>query len=33
VQGCVLFFAVIFIMVNIAVDFTYGLVDPRIRYD
>jgi peptide/nickel transport system permease protein len=33
VQGCVLFFAVVFIMVNIAVDLIYGLVDPRIRYD
>ena len=33
VQGCVLFFAVIFIMVNVLVDLTYGLLDPRIRYD
>jgi len=33
VQGCVLFFAVIFTIVNIFVDLTYGLLDPRIRYD
>src|SRR3990170_6827384 len=33
VQGCVLFFAVIFIMVNVLVDLTYGLLDPRLRYD
>ncbi|HEY6103675.1 MAG TPA: ABC transporter permease, partial [bacterium] len=33
VQGCVLFFAVIFIGINLAVDLMYGLVDPRIRYD
>jgi len=33
VQGCVLFFAVIFTIVNILVDLTYGLLDPRIRYD
>lgn len=33
VQGCVLFFAVIFTLVNVVVDLTYGLLDPRIRYD
>jgi len=33
VQGCVLFFAMIFIVVNILVDLVYGFVDPRIRYD
>lgn len=33
VQGCVLFFAVIFIFVNASVDLVYGLLDPRIRYD
>jgi peptide/nickel transport system permease protein len=31
VQGCVLVIAVIYVLVNIAVDLTYGLVDPRIR--
>lgn len=33
VQGCVLFFAVIFTIVNIVVDLAYGWLDPRIRYD
>lgn len=33
VQGCVLFFGVVFVFVNVAVDLVYGLVDPRIRYD
>jgi peptide/nickel transport system permease protein len=33
VQGCVLFFAVIFIVVNVGVDILYALIDPRIRYD
>jgi peptide/nickel transport system permease protein len=30
-QGGMLFFAVIFVLVNLAVDITYGLLDPRIR--
>lgn len=29
--GCVLFGAVIFVSVNIVVDLSYGLIDPRIR--
>lgn len=33
VQGCVLFFGMIFIAVNVVVDLVYGVVDPRIRYD
>jgi peptide/nickel transport system permease protein len=33
VQGCVLFFAVMVTVVNILVDLTYGLLDPRIRYE
>jgi peptide/nickel transport system permease protein len=32
VQGCVLFIAMIFVIVNIIVDVCYGLVDPRVRY-
>jgi len=32
VQGSVLFFAVIFMMTNLAVDLVYGFLDPRIRY-
>jgi ABC-type dipeptide/oligopeptide/nickel transport system permease component len=31
IQGSVLFMAVLFIMVNLAVDISYGIVDPRIR--
>lgn len=30
-QGGILFFAVIFVLVNLAVDIAYGLLDPRIR--
>lgn len=32
VQGCVLFFAGGFIVVNLLVDFVYSYIDPRIRY-
>ncbi|MBI4277862.1 MAG: ABC transporter permease [Armatimonadetes bacterium] len=32
VLGCVVFFALIFILVNLLVDLTYGVLDPRIRY-
>jgi ABC-type dipeptide/oligopeptide/nickel transport system permease component len=31
VQGCTLVIAIIYVTVNVAVDLTYGLVDPRIR--
>jgi peptide/nickel transport system permease protein len=31
-QGLVLFFSVIIIMINIAVDLSYAWFDPRIRY-
>ncbi len=33
IQGTVLFLAAIFIIVNLLVDLSYGLLDPRIRYD
>jgi peptide/nickel transport system permease protein len=33
VQGTVLFIAVAYIVINIAVDVLYGLIDPRIRHD
>ncbi len=33
VQGGVLFVAVAFVLVNLAVDLVYAYVDPRIRYD
>jgi peptide/nickel transport system permease protein len=32
VQGCVLVIAVLFAFVNLAVDLTYGLINPKIRY-
>lgn len=32
VQGTVVFVALFFILVNLAVDLLYGLLDPRIRY-
>ena len=32
VQGAVMTMAVIFILVNLAVDLSYSLIDPRIRY-
>jgi peptide/nickel transport system permease protein len=33
VQGMVLFMAVIFTGINLLIDLSYGLIDPRIRYD
>ncbi len=32
IQGSVLFMAVVFILVNLVVDISYGLIDPRIRF-
>jgi ABC-type dipeptide/oligopeptide/nickel transport system permease component len=31
IQGAVLFMAVLFILVNLAVDLSYGAIDPRVR--
>lgn len=31
VQGCVLFIAAVYVLVNLLTDLVYGLVDPRIR--
>jgi peptide/nickel transport system permease protein len=31
VQGAVLFFAVVFVVVNLLVDLSYTLLDPRVR--
>jgi peptide/nickel transport system permease protein len=31
IQGAVLFMAIIFIFVNLAVDLSYGIIDPRVR--
>ena len=33
VQGAVLFVAVVFVLVNLAVDLGYAWLDPRIRYE
>jgi peptide/nickel transport system permease protein len=32
VQGTILFIAFVYVLVNLAVDLLYGLLDPRIRY-
>ena len=32
VQGCVLVIASLYVAVNLTVDLTYGVIDPRIRY-
>ncbi len=32
VQGIVLFFAVVVVALNLLVDLSYGLIDPRVRY-
>jgi peptide/nickel transport system permease protein len=32
VQGVVLFIGVVYVVVNLGVDLTYGLLDPRIRH-
>jgi len=33
IQGSILIFGLLYIMVNLVVDLVYALVDPRIRYD
>lgn len=33
IQGCVLFIAVIFVLVNFAVDISYAYLNPKIRYE
>ncbi|AHV95680.1 nickel ABC transporter permease [Paenibacillus sabinae] len=33
VQGCILFVATMFVVVNLVVDLCYSAVDPRIRYE
>lgn len=33
VQGCILFIALTYVMVNLLVDLAYGWLDPRIRYE
>jgi ABC-type dipeptide/oligopeptide/nickel transport system permease component len=33
IQGCILFISFTYVMMNLLTDITYGLLDPRIRYD
>ena len=33
VQGCVLFIAFVYVLVNVATDLLYAYIDPRISYD
>jgi ABC-type dipeptide/oligopeptide/nickel transport system permease component len=33
IQGLVLFAATVYVLLNLAVDMLYGMIDPRIRYD
>ena len=33
VEGCVIFLAVVFVLVNLLVDISYAWLDPRIHYD
>ncbi|MFI5019411.1 MAG: ABC transporter permease subunit, partial [Dongiales bacterium] len=33
VMGVTVFYGVLIILANLAVDLIYGLLDPRIRYD
>jgi peptide/nickel transport system permease protein len=33
VQGCVLLVAVLFVLINLAVDLLYSWLDPRIRFE
>lgn len=33
VQGCILFISITYVGMNLLTDLTYGLLDPRIRYD
>jgi ABC-type dipeptide/oligopeptide/nickel transport system permease component len=33
VQGCILFISVTYVLMNLLTDLTYGILDPRIRYD
>jgi peptide/nickel transport system permease protein len=32
VMGCVIVYATVFVVVNLIVDLTYGLIDPRVRF-
>ena len=32
IQGVILFFSFIYVLINLAVDLSYVVLDPRIRY-
>jgi peptide/nickel transport system permease protein len=32
IQGVILFFSVVYVLVNLLVDLSYVFLDPRIRY-
>jgi len=32
IQGVVLVFSAVYVLINLAVDLSYGFLDPRIRY-
>jgi peptide/nickel transport system permease protein len=32
IQGLILFFSFLYILLNLAIDIIYTIVDPRIRY-
>jgi peptide/nickel transport system permease protein len=32
-QGCILVFALVFVLINLSVDLSYYLLDPRIRHE
>ena len=33
IQGCILFISITYVAMNLLTDLTYGVLDPRIRYD
>ena len=33
IQGVILVFAFVYVLVNLVIDLTYGFFDPRIRYE
>ena len=33
IQGCILFISVTYVLMNLLTDLTYGILDPRIRYE
>ena len=32
IQGIIIVFAVLFVLINLAIDMTYGLLNPRLRH-